>query len=1050
MEFRRFKHVCLIAVIGILLLGLSLSTQVMGNDSDETVSETILDEEIKQKTAYLHNETLNEDEDVRTMNTTMGEEQHIADWTYETVTREWYLEPGFAGDFRLKGNSTIYTWIDITDVEATTNVLDLEMELYEVGPEGEEDHIDGAEETYDAARTIFNEYSVSTDIEGHDISAGSSLKVEFTIGASENFRKRMAFGDSEFPSRLEMSTSTYIQPETLIALNSTYEEKYTFPIDPEDEDTTIHFNASVTNPIGGYDVKAVYLTVEGPDEVIFYRENMELVEGDDYSYRLNYTYTWDYSGVPESEYTVRVSAVDNTGYHYRYPDNPGDESYGGHLESLSRVIWIGAERYHVNLRALDSKEQSLEGAEVQVLDILEDEVRIDTYDYTDEEGITNLTIRGGENLIRVYWQDVVVFNETIDVFEDVHREDALELSCEVYTPTYRVIDVANEPLNNVNLHIAHPNGTTIREITDEEGLAQISQLPGSGYSEEYFVRSEWLTKVVNETTHELKSNEMIELEASVYYLDVSVHDEKEEPVSDVHLTFRFDDTDRVANADLTDIDGETTIRLPETSDFAYDIVSRWRGVPVGEAEGIELYENDTVSIPLEIYYVDLEIVDGTPDNDPLGDARVRIYNEMTGDLSNSLDVDSKGTGEARLPSGDHNVDIYWKGVEVSPPGWIIEVEEDMDLHVIEAEVYRLEINVEDAEGVSVENAEISVTHSERLEQEGFITEKTTDDYGYVEFRLPRGEQTFTITWREVIVKETSIDLDDNQKTTIESEIYHIEMEVVDDRNQPIENAQVEINYTDTEEKYSSRRTDQAGLIGERIPAAEWDVRVKWIDTEIYFGSFTVSEDEDHIELKAEVYYLTVITEDSDGEELPDVHVKVLTEAFERSGYTENGNITFTLPARDDYVLEAHLETTYMLTNVEMNESREIILQETSEEMITFEDYPVPFYMTNLFYFLLALIVLVAILVIIYHQKVMKEDTEEHESEETPSSRSSRTEEEVEEDGEDFEEKKKDIVKDEAEEEKETNVEELEETSESSDRIDEDQIDKEIVNGDRDT
>ena len=881
------------------------SFEVSSEDDAEYRNFDVLVREVKEKTAYLHNNTasVNENAGVLTMNTTIGEDQLLSEWTDDTeIVHDWFLDPPFAGNFTLTGETTINIWINIRAAEGHTNELHLFLNLYEVYPNGNEEFIGTGDQNYEDTRTTFNEYSVSADIDTYEISAESSLRAEFVIESSDNFEKRVAFGDSEYPSRLEISTPTYLVPESVEPRDSDYEERYEFPIDPEDYDTTIHFNSTVTNPFGGYDVHAVYLTIVGSEGTWIYREDMELVEGTETSYALNYTYEWDYAGVPEGEYTVIVSAVDNTGYNYRYPDNPGDETYGGHLTSLSETIWIGAERYYVNLQTIDSLDQTMEGANVQILHETEEEIIVDRESFTDEEGITNMSLRGGDNMIRIYWENVVVFNKTVEIHEDVPEDDPLTISTEVYTPTYLVIDSEGEPIENVNIHIGHPNGSTMRRITGEDGTVEVSQLPGTQYSEEYNVRSEWLTKVVDESTHELDSNEVIEIDADVYYLEVSVEDEREESVPDVHLTFRFDDTDRVANAAMTDIAGNATLRLPETFDFSYDIESRWRGVSVGSFEDEELTESRDLELSLEIYYIEVQAVDSAPGSqEGLGGAEVRAYNEMTGHLANTADLDSDGNGEIRLPSGEHEFEIYWRNVEVSPSESSIDIQEDTEQAVIECEVYEVEFTFVDERGEPIENARVTISD-------------------------PEGTRT-----RDVIVEETA---------------------------------------------------DADGTIKERMPAEEWHLNVEWFDTVIYSDTFTTSADEEtwDLELQTDVRYLTITTTDSDGEEISDAHVKLTRGDRIWSGYTEDGDITFRVP-EDTYEVEAEYQSTYMLTSVDVNETTTMVISEEPEETLTFEDYPIPFYRTNLFMFLGLLIVIIATIMFAYDKTSLITLVEEEEQEE---------------------------------------------------------------------
>ena len=1223
------KKIVFFSAVVLLLVGLAFSSSAAAEenalDNVEIDSEKLMEEDIKEKTAYLHNKTadINENPDVLTMNTTMGEDQHLSEWTYDaTIVHEWYLDPPFAGDYRFEGETTIHMWINIRDADGHTNTIELTLNLYEVHPDGGEDPIASGFESYDETRTSFNEYSVATDIDGYNVSEGSSLRAEFVIESSDNFQKRVAFGDSEYPSRLDMSTPTYIDVETFQLFNSTYEETYTFQ--PESDGDVIHFNSSVTDPFGGYDVHAVYLTVEGPEETVFYREDMELVEGNDTSYRLNYTYEWDYSEAEEGEYTAIVSAVDNTGYNHRYPDNPGDETYGGHLVSEEKGFWIGAERYHVNLKALDSEEDPMEGAEINVLD---EEDTVETEGVADEEGIANISMRGGENTVEVYWQDVLVNETVLEIDGDVPREDAIELNCVVYTPTYEVLDVAQEPIQNVNLYIGHPNGTTMRVITDDQGEVEVPQLPEG----EYEIRSEWLTKVVNQTSHQLDSNEHLTMHADVYYMDISVSDERGEPVPDVHITSRYTDTERVADASLTDIDGETTMRLPATTDFLYDLESSWRGVSVGEEHDIELDSNTTVEIDLEIYYIDVHVEDSTPDNGDLEDARLRAYNVETGALANTNITDEQGESEMRLPAGDHTFEVRWKGVlvaevteevqqdevieiqcdvyylnikvedtenedvnnavvEIRHQGRLLEqistntegeapqvrlpaaefnvrvrwrgvevyddtytfednedatitasiyhvdfvLEDDLgeplggaslevrnggsliasvgadpygeasmrlpqgthmteiewkhvnvyeDLQTIdssgemtivvedvyhvnfqgldsedvevnrasvlvfvdeeqiasgrtdqdglyevriptpynepgdvtieiqwrdvevyeethtidshratesavelELDIYYLEYELFDEEGEPVENARIFVRHWEIAEGRDLIADRTTNEDGFIEFRLPRGEQTFTARWKEIQVSQQDIELGENDRLEIQADIFYLDIEVFDERGEELTATEVRITYGGTEKLFLSGQTDASGNVQARIPAADWDVQVNWINTEIYSGSFEVTEEEEtwELELSAEVYYLTIETIDSNDESLSNVHVRVIADGRVWSGYTENGSITFRLPARDDYTVEGTYRTTYMLTEVEVNETETMILEATSEETMTFEDYPIPFYRTNLFMFIGLLIIVIAAIIFAYTKKTgvqVDEEEIEEESEE---------------------------------------------------------------------
>ncbi|MFW5898304.1 MAG: hypothetical protein ACOCT7_00455 [Candidatus Saliniplasma sp.] len=71
---------------------------------------------------------------------------------------------------------------------------------------------------------------------------------------------------------------------------------------------------------------------------------------------------------------------------------------------------------------------------------------------------------------------------------------------------------------------------------------------------------------------------------------------------------------------------------------------------------------------------------------------------------------------------------------------------------------------------------------------------------------------------------------------------------------------------------------------------------------------------------------------------------------------------------ETYEIEAEFHSTYMLTSVDVNETATMVLSEEPEEIINFEDYPIPFYRTNLFIFIVLLVLLVAVIAYVYKKK----------------------------------------------------------------------------------
>ncbi|MFW6142010.1 MAG: hypothetical protein ACOC53_05565 [Candidatus Saliniplasma sp.] len=1300
--------VILVSIIAVLMIMSTFSSAHETSDLNEMTvdqEESLTSNgELKEKVMYLHNRTgtVNNANGLL-MNTTKDENLEITDWTYSSnIVYEWYMNPSLAGDFELRGNTTIDMWIDISEPDGQTNTLELYLDLYEVSPDGTETLIpqeSGGYVVSEDTRTIFNEYSVSAEYD-HNLSADSTLKAEFRIESSDNFRKRIAYGGSEYPSRLSVGTTTYIDLDPLVVLDSEFNESYDFRLDADD--TTIHFNASVTDPFGGYDIRYVNLTLEGPEDTIYYREPMNRVTGNDTSFRSNYTFEWNYGGTPEGEYNVIVSAVDNTGYNYRYPDNPGDETYGGHIEEEERGFWIGAERYFVHFKAEDSTVNEMETALVSLYSNSTGELVAENF--TAEDGITNISVSSGTYSIRVYWQDVMVNETEFEVTNNIPRSGPVELSCDVYYPEYKVVDVAGEPVNNANIFISHPNGSLLREITAPDGYVRMDQMAMGDYS----LRTEWLGREVNNTEQYLDDNDELVIHSEIYYLDIHTMDTEEVPVPEVHVSIRFNDTQRVAESKLTDINGNLTVRLPGTrGEFSYDLEFQWRGVDVGQREDELLDQNRSITVELEIYYVDFQTLDdlgyelentrltvrnietdtiansGTTDSEgninlrlpkgphritstwrgiqvdvrdveitgdedliditcavyhvdffaedsrgeAISDARVTVSHPTAGTLTSNvtgdtgdvsmrlpgaglnidvmwrgamiysetrnidsseeylLDCDvfyldltvnddmdeplenanvyvylgnsriedgtsmvngsvpelrlpgveldisvqwknvevyqgsillsedtsetlttevyhidflvhddfeepisdgrfrithgdtilhsdvtsSEGRTFSRIPGGDNRVSLEWRGVTVydglntfdsseemtilvedvyhvtfqvvdsrqeplenarmrfytagsrfetgvtgengtvsirvptpvDQAGEIsisiswrgVNVYEDnltVDSHVmeqnpetLEAEVYYIDYYVVDYRDIPVENAKVIGRHSELPRDQDIITDKITNPEGYIEFRLPRGEQEFTVHWKNIVVHTQTIDLEEDVEITAESDIYYLDLTVMDDRDLPLEGAQVRVTYPDSQRLFISGYTDENGEIEIRIPASRWDIDVEWLKTSVSKSQHEVTAEEDSwsLDVNSEVYFLTVETLDNKGEALDDVRLKVTAEDHMWTGYTSDGKYEFRLPARDDYQVEASFRTTYLLTNVDLQEDQEITVMETGEEEVEFEEYPTPIYRTNLFFLILILIALIVILGYIYSKSDGGSETSEYLEEE---------------------------------------------------------------------
>ncbi len=850
---------------------------------DRNFDVIVIDRDVKEKTLYLHNETGTVNGNTVTMmNTTMGDEHNIEVEVEETMQLDWYLDPPFVGNFTLNGTISAHIWAKTEDVTGDRNQLTFHMELLEI-PAGEDPPttiVQASSDTYEEIPTVFDEYSVSTELdERYEVGVQSRLQVIIQIEGDGNFPKPVAYGDSEYPSRLEVGTEDYIDVDTFTILDSDYNESYDFRLGADE--TVIHFNTSITDPFGGYDINRVNLTVEGPEGIVFYREPMIKVSGNDTSYRSNYTYEWDYGGVPEGEYTAIVSAVDNTGYHYRYPDNPGDETYGGHLESAENDFWIGAERHFVHFKTVDALNETMEDAKVSIYSSPGmEEV---TFNLTDEEGITNISVTDGEYLIRVYWEEVVVNETMYQVSGDISYGEAIVMNCSVYELAYQVLDSRDNEVGNANLFIRHPNGTLLRRVTDQDGEVKREQTPFGNYT----VTTEWLGREVEYTEHYLDSTDYVILEANVYYLEISTVDSHEEPVSEVHVSSRFNDTERLADAKLTDINGETPMRLPGTEQqFGYDLLFQWRGVDVGQSEDEPLESDRDLEFELEIYYIDFSLTDSIGED--LEDATLSIYNVETDTLANTGVTDEEGEVTLRLPRGPHEILVTWRGLEVAEEDH--EVIGDASLE-IECAVYHVDFTAMDSQEEPLAGSRITVSHQDV----GLLNSETADEEGNVSMRLPGASLDVEVDWRGVTVFSETIAIDSNDPILLESGVYYLDFEGVDDLEEPLENARIELYHGGT--FLAEILTDNDGLTEDtRLPGTEIEAMVSWRGVRVYEDEIDLNEDSTEY-LQVNVYHLTFQVEDDIEEAIPRADLTITHEGnLLLSGRTdEEGIISGRIP-----------------------------------------------------------------------------------------------------------------------------------------------------------
>jgi hypothetical protein len=736
----KFKHV---AFIPVALLAWSFLASILPHNG---VVFAAASENSKDKVFYFHNATKSIFGQNRyIMNTTLpvGENYIEVNFTDAAKAFRWYIDPPLAGDLSLNGTVTLHIWMKlISGAGEGTLFVTLGLGLYEITDNGTRirivDEGDAANQaSLGPITSHFSEYFVSGNIgTTYMASAGSRLEVLLSISSNDRVEKYVVWGSNNFRSRVSLPAINHIAVNRIDAYNATSGQPSYF--EPSD---TITFKATILDPFGGYDIRWVNFTLEAPDgSFVFLKTSMVQTSGNDTSFVNVYELVWDNASKTRGTYNVTVEAVDNTGYYYRFPDRPGDETFGGHLESLTVTLSIGKVIY-ANFLIVDSIGEPLAGASLELWDGTSLVTRV----ITNETGYAKISnVPGvGNYTARVWWQNVKVFDQVISIPDVVPEDDPIILKTAVYYPTFRVVDDALVPLGDASVLVTHPNGnTTILPFkTDLEGQFGLTQTAGGIY----ILRITWSGVEVGVKSVNVSSSEVHVVKADVFYLTVEAKDPSGNPVESVHVIVEDVARALVADSKLSNASGMVISRLPSAT---YNIDATWLGASVGTAQGVVLNQSLTVTMNLRIFDVQIEAVDER--QKPLKSAIVEVTFEGFKVVGTS---DTEGQVAFRLPGGTLNLKVWWRDVLVF--NGTRTVDETTTTLTVTAQVHYVMVKTVDRGGAPLSRVSLTLLKG-GVTVDGGITHLN----GTYEFREPVGEYTVI-----AYLKTTYLLTDINQKVT---------------------------------------------------------------------------------------------------------------------------------------------------------------------------------------------------------------------------------------------------------------------------------------------
>lgn len=700
----------------------------------------------KSKVFYFHNATKSIFSQNRyVMNTTLPMEENFKEVVFNDAAKtfSWYIDPPLAGSLSLNGTVTLHIWMKlISGAGEGTLFVTLGLGLYEIDENGTRNTIidEGNSENQAILGPItshFSEYLVAGNIEAaYTASPGSRLEAFLSVTSNDRTTKHLRWGSDSFRSRVSLPAMNHLAVDRIDAYNATAGKPSYF-----ESNDTITFKATIVDPFGGYDIRWVNFTLQAPDgSFVFWKAPMVRSLGNNTSLISIYELVWDAVPKPKGTYNVTVEAVDNTGYYYRFPDRPGDETFGGHLESLTVTLSVG-KVISAYFLIIDSIGEPLAGAGLE----LWDGTAIVGQVATNETGYAAINnVPGADNYTaRVWWKAVKVFDQIIPILDIVPEDNPIILETAVYYPTLRIVDDDSSPLGDANVFVTYPDGnTTILPFkTDLKGQFNLTQTAGGIYT----LRISWSGVEVGVKSVNVSSNEVHEVKANVFYITVQTIDPEGAPVESVHVVVNDVARALVVDSKLSNASGITISRLPGGT---YNIEAEWLGAKVGAVQGVVLNRSLTVVMNLQIFDVQIEVVDER------GVALESATVEVTlGGFKVVGTSDTEGLVAFTLPGGTLNLRVWWRDVLVF--NGTRNVNETTTAIIVNTQVYYVKViaidnNESPLSGVSLTLLKDSVT----------VDAGVTNINGTYEFRLPVGKYTVI-----AYLKTTYFLTDISQETT---------------------------------------------------------------------------------------------------------------------------------------------------------------------------------------------------------------------------------------------------------------------------------------------
>ncbi len=511
---------------------------------------TMVAPEPRNLTFYMHNSTLAKD--VNGISTPyvfdtlerFGLNNTITN--LQQIVEDWYLYPSLAGDLVVNGSITMDAFVSVAGPSPSLQSQTLTVDR--INATGSSTTVASA--TAGAAPWFNTPHDLVLTVPGvhYTFPAGTSIRVLLSIQLGVRTGS-LWYNGSWVPTHLIIQSDTFASVHDLAFLDPTGAPRQSF--DPLAANKTIRIRANVTDPLGGYDIHSVNLTLVQPGGAILLNDvPMAQIAGNPISFASLYQVTWNYTGAATGRYNATASVLDQSGFYYfqsRF-------TTAGFLDTMSSFFYIGGLPVYVNVEAVDSKSANLVGATIT---LVSGGVAVDV-ETTGSGGIANFTMAKGEYTFQVTWEQIAVGALVYNASANMSVSNPVVISTTVYDPIFQAEDANAAPLADASILFLHPNGAKLGPYkTNATGMVALTQVPGGTYG----LLVSWRGVDVFTGNEVVSSNSVITFETAVYELTVTVKGGNGQTLPGAFVSV-VDSTGLVFDAGVTGADGTVTLRLP--------------------------------------------------------------------------------------------------------------------------------------------------------------------------------------------------------------------------------------------------------------------------------------------------------------------------------------------------------------------------------------------------------------------------------------------------------------------------------------------------------